>query len=103
MGDQSGRDSMGTMSFQIGDTVGDYKITGVVGSGGMGQVFKVEHTVTRRVEAMKVLAGYGEDDSEETHRSLREITEALAFLAKFSLSNEPHAKWALRPARPEAA
>ena len=73
MGDQSGRDSMGTMSFQIGDTVGDYKITGVVGSGGMGQVFKVEHTVTRRVEAMKVLAGYGEDDSEESRRSLREI------------------------------
>ena len=64
---------MGTMSFQIGDTVGDYKIAGVVGSGGMGQVFKVEHAVTGRVEAMKVLAGYGEDDSEEAHRSLREI------------------------------
>ena len=64
---------MGTMSFQIGDTVGDYKIAGVVGSGGMGQVFKVEHAVTGRVEAMKVLAGYGEDDSEESHRSLREI------------------------------
>ena len=73
MGDQSGRDSMGTMSFQIGDTVGDYKITGVVGSGGMGQVFKVKHTVTGRVEAMKVLAGYGEDDGEGAHRSLREI------------------------------
>jgi len=39
----------------IGDTVGDYKILAVIGSGGMGHVFKVEHAITRRVEAMKVL------------------------------------------------
>ena len=34
------------MSFQVGDTVGDYKIVSTVGSGGAGQVFKVEHNIT---------------------------------------------------------
>jgi len=43
------------MSFEIGDTVGDYKIVSTVGSGGAGQVFKVEHNITGRIEAMKVL------------------------------------------------
>ena len=44
------------MSFGIGDTVGTYKIIAAIGSGGMGEVFKVEHVVTNRVEAMKILA-----------------------------------------------
>ncbi len=61
------------MSFQIGDTVGDYKVLSFVGRGGMGEVFRVEHTVTRRVEAMKVLPGAHSGAVEQACRFLREI------------------------------
>ena len=30
------------MAFQIGDTVGDYEIVGVLGAGGMGAVYLAE-------------------------------------------------------------
>ena len=60
------------MGFSIGDSVGDYRILEELGRGGMGQVFKVEHTITRRVEAMKILAG-GRPDVQQAARSLREI------------------------------
>lgn len=60
------------MGVSIGDTVGDYRILAELGRGGMGQVFKVEHTVTRRVEAMKVLSG-SRPDAQHAARSLREI------------------------------
>src|SRR5688500_17628883 len=56
-----------------GDTAGDYTIIGVVGAGGMGQVFKVEHAITRRVEAMKVLADGRSREPEQAARFLREI------------------------------
>src|SRR5689334_13114235 len=61
------------MSFSIGDTVGDYRILEEIGRGGMGRVFKVEHTVTRRLEAMKILAGGRPDVAHQEARSLREI------------------------------
>jgi serine/threonine protein kinase len=61
------------MSVSIGDTVGDYRILEEIGRGGMGRVFKVEHTVTRRVEAMKILAGGRPDAPQQAARSLREI------------------------------
>jgi serine/threonine-protein kinase len=61
------------MSFSIGDTVGDYRILEEIGRGGMGRVFKVEHAVTRRVEAMKILAGGRPDIPQQAARSLREI------------------------------
>lgn len=44
------------MSFHVGQTFGDYSITAVVGAGAIGRVFKVEHVLTRRTEAMKVLS-----------------------------------------------
>jgi len=44
------------MSFHVGQTFGDYVITAMVGAGGMSRVFKVEHTLTKRAEAMKVLS-----------------------------------------------
>src|SRR5579863_6185946 len=61
------------MSFQIGDKVGTYKITGCIGSGGMGEVFQVEHLVTRRVEAMKILLSDASSTAEQGQRFLREI------------------------------
>ena len=61
------------MSFQIGDSVEAYKIISMVGNGGMGEVFKVEHSLTRRSEAMKVLLSDRISAEEQRQRFLREI------------------------------
>src|SRR5712664_1060155 len=61
------------MSFSIGETVDAYRILQELGRGGMGRVFKVEHTITRRLEAMKVLEGGRPGEPEQAARSLREI------------------------------
>jgi eukaryotic-like serine/threonine-protein kinase len=44
------------MGLHVGQTFGDYAITGLVGAGGMGQVYKVQHSLTQRTEALKVLS-----------------------------------------------
>jgi eukaryotic-like serine/threonine-protein kinase len=44
------------MDFQVGQTFGDYTITALAGAGSMGRVYKVENRLTKRTEAMKVLA-----------------------------------------------
>jgi len=61
------------MKFSTPDTLGDYRILEEIGRGGMGRVFKVEHTLTKRLEAMKVLEHGRPDCPEEAERSLREI------------------------------
>ena len=43
------------MSLEIGSTIGDYRIIGILGAGGMGKVYKVKNLISDRVEAMKVL------------------------------------------------
>jgi serine/threonine-protein kinase len=48
-----------------------YRIIEPIASGGMGQVFKAEHIITKRIEAIKVLCGAGTEA--ETDRFLREI------------------------------
>ena len=58
------------MSFGIGDTVGTYKIVSAIGAGGMGEVFRVEHVVTNRVEAMKILAAATSTSPEQDQRML---------------------------------
>lgn len=60
------------MILQAGAMIGDYKILGVIGSGGVGRVYRVEHGVTRRVEAMKVLQGEAHEPY-QAERFLREI------------------------------
>jgi serine/threonine protein kinase len=44
------------MGFHVGQIFGDYSIVSVLGAGGMGRVYKVEHCLTQRIEAMKVLS-----------------------------------------------
>ncbi len=61
------------MAFQVGDRVGDYEIIGVLGTGGMGQVYKVRNVISERVEAMKVLLPNLEHDPALADRFLREI------------------------------
>jgi serine/threonine-protein kinase len=59
--------------FQIGDTVGDYEVTGVLGRGGMGQVYKVRNRILDRIEAMKVLLSDRQDDPQLGQRFEREV------------------------------
>ena len=61
------------MAFQIGDCVGDYEVVGVLGHGGMGQVYKVRHRILDRLDAMKVLLPGREDDPQLHQRFEREI------------------------------
>ncbi|MGE5648402.1 MAG: serine/threonine-protein kinase [Acidobacteriota bacterium] len=60
-------------SFEVGEIVGDYRVVGVLGSGGSGEVFKAEHTITKRAEALKVLSAGRPHTIEEEQRFLREI------------------------------
>ena len=57
------------MSLKVGDA--GYRILGPIASGGMGEVYKAEHVITKRIEAIKLLSGAGTD--EDTDRFLREI------------------------------
>lgn len=43
------------MAFNLGDTLGDYRVVELLGSGGMGSVYRVKNLLTDREEAMKVL------------------------------------------------
>jgi len=61
------------MSEQIGKRIGDYEILGVLGAGGMGQVFKVRNVISDRVEAMKVLLPDLAGRQDLANRFLREI------------------------------
>jgi len=80
------------MSFSIGDTFDAYRILEELGSGGMGRVFKVEHTLTRRLEAMKVLEGGRPDAPGQATRSLREI-QVQAGLDHPNIAAVHHAFW----------
>ena len=42
-------------SIQIGTTVGEYRVTGYVGAGGMGEVYCAEHSKIGRRAAVKIL------------------------------------------------
>lgn len=61
------------MGFDIGEHVGDYRITGVLGAGGCGEVYRAEHTITKREEALKTLAPGRAHTADEEQRFLREI------------------------------
>jgi eukaryotic-like serine/threonine-protein kinase len=61
------------MNLQIGSTVGDYQIVGILGAGGMGKVYKVRNVISDRIEAMKVLLPDLVAQAELSDRFLREI------------------------------
>ena len=61
------------MNFEIGQTIGDYRILDILGRGGMGAVYKVRNMLTAREEAMKVVLPGAEATGEIADRFLREI------------------------------
>jgi hypothetical protein len=61
------------MNFEIGSTVGDYQVVGILGAGGMGKVYKVRNVISDRIEAMKVLLPDLSNEPELADRFLREI------------------------------
>src|SRR5579872_2216635 len=61
------------MEPQIGSTIGDYQVIGILGAGGMGKVYKVRNTISDRVEAMKVLLPDLGNAPELADRFMREI------------------------------
>jgi serine/threonine-protein kinase len=80
------------MSFEAGATVDAYRIISTLGSGGMGKVFRVEHALTNRQEAMKVLAGARLRAGDEAQRFLREI-RLQASLNHPNIAAVHHAFW----------
>ena len=61
------------MTVKNGDAFGDYKVIDLAGSGGMGAVYKIEHSITKRVEAMKLVPLGVSSESELVQRFEREI------------------------------
>ncbi len=64
-------------TFEIGAIVaGTYKILGLIGQGGMGRVFKVEHLILAKILAMKVLQQ--DQVSAEVWQRFRTEAQAIA-------------------------
>jgi serine/threonine protein kinase len=61
------------MSDEIKQRIGDYEVLGVLGSGGMGRVYKVRNVISDRVEAMKILLPNLVGRQELADRFLNEI------------------------------
>jgi serine/threonine-protein kinase len=78
------------VSFRPGEIIGAYKILSLIGKGGAGEVFKVEHTLTKRIEAIKVLAS---DRSQQAQRFLREV-QIHASLSHPNIASVHNAFWA---------
>ncbi|HEY1965152.1 MAG TPA: serine/threonine-protein kinase [Acidobacteriaceae bacterium] len=64
------------MAWTPGTRIGDYEIVGTLGYGGMGEVYRVRHTISDRMEAMKLLRASpasGTQAQEMMDRFVREI------------------------------
>ena len=61
------------MAWLPGTRVGSYEIVGALGDGGMGEVFRVRHLISERMEAMKVLLASSSANQEMLDRFTREI------------------------------
>jgi serine/threonine protein kinase len=61
------------MEIEPGQRVGDYQIVRKIGAGGLGVVYEVQHIVSRRSEAMKILLPTQTGTMDGPDRFLREI------------------------------
>ena len=70
------------MGFNVGQKFGDYSITAAVDAGGTGQVYRVQHCLTKRTEAMKVLSAELATDVE-----IKRFEREMRALARLNHSN----------------
>ena len=61
------------MSIAIGDVLGEYEVIGELGAGGIGKVYKVRHSISHRVEALKLLRPDQLEHPEMADRFVKEI------------------------------
>ncbi|HWQ52811.1 MAG TPA: protein kinase, partial [Bryobacteraceae bacterium] len=61
------------MSCEIGTLIGDYRMVASLGAGGWGEVFKAEHVITRRIDAIKFPVHGTPLNRDDEQRFLREI------------------------------
>jgi serine/threonine-protein kinase len=64
------------MTFNVGDVVGGYTIEGVLGSGGMGTVYRARNPVLPRSDALKILSAEFSRDDQFRARFQREADVA---------------------------
>ena len=67
------------MPLTIGSRIGPYEVTGALGAGGMGEVYRARDTALNRDVALKILAAAFADDAERLARFEREA-QVLASL-----------------------
>lgn len=67
------------MSLQIGQQLGSYDITSLLGRGGMGEVYRAHDTKLKRDVAIKILPEEFSRDPERVSRFQREA-EALGLV-----------------------
>src|SRR5438067_1534600 len=67
------------MALQSGSKLGSYEIVGLLGKGGMGEVYRARDSKLKREVAIKVLPGEFSQDADRVHRFQREA-EMLASL-----------------------
>lgn len=61
------------MSISVGDVIGEYEVIGELGAGGIGKVYKVRHSISHRVEALKLLRPDQLENPQMAERFLKEI------------------------------
>ncbi|WP_263354968.1 serine/threonine-protein kinase [Acidicapsa acidisoli] len=61
------------MAFAVGQRIGDYEVVGQLGAGGLGVVYEVQHLISRRREAMKILLPDQSGAAEMVERFRREV------------------------------
>jgi len=61
------------MSISVGDVIGEYEVIGELGAGGIGKVYKVRHSISHRIEALKLLRPDQLEHPEMADRFVKEI------------------------------
>ena len=69
------------MALSIGTQLGSHEITGLLGKGGMGEVYRARDLKLKREVAIKILPGEFAQDSDRISRFQREA-EVLASLVE---------------------
>lgn len=73
------------MALELGQRIGDYEIVAKLGAGGLGVVYEVEHLISQRREAMKILLPDQSGTPEMVERFRREV-QTLAALSHANIA-----------------